>query len=69
MLVDTMMLIVLLRKRGEEGKELKTPRYTSAAAIRDYIIICDIIPNSKTNCISRALKLVILHSKSKSFQL
>ena len=40
-----MMLIVLFRKRGKEGKELKAPRYASAAATRDYITARDIIPN------------------------
>ena len=28
-----------------KGEELKAPHYTSAAAIRDYIIVRDIIPN------------------------
>ena len=29
-----------------KGKELKAPHYASAAAIRDYIIARDIIPNT-----------------------
>ena len=41
-----MMLIVIVMKRGEEGEELKAPRYASAAATRDYIITRDIIPNT-----------------------
>ena len=28
-----------------EGEELKAPRHASAAATRDYITACDIIPN------------------------
>ena len=40
-----MMLIVFTLKRGEEGEELKAPRYASAAVTRDYIITRDIIPN------------------------
>ena len=28
-----------------KGEELKAPRYASAAATRDYITTCDIIPN------------------------
>ena len=40
------MLIVIIKKRGKEGKEFKTLYYTSAAAIRDYIITRDIIPNT-----------------------
>ena len=32
-----------------KGEELKAPRYASAAAIRDYIITRDIIPNSNTS--------------------
>ena len=31
-----------------KGEELKAFRYASAAATRDYIIVCDIIPNNKT---------------------
>ena len=46
LLVDTMMLIVLVLGKGvRKGEELKAPRYASAAVIRDYITICDIIPN------------------------
>jgi hypothetical protein len=29
-----------------EGEELKAPCYASAAAIRDYITVRDIIPNT-----------------------
>ena len=29
-----------------KGEELKAPRYASAAITRDYITICDIIPNT-----------------------
>jgi hypothetical protein len=29
-----------------EGEELKASRYASAAATRDYITVCDIIPNN-----------------------
>ena len=29
-----------------EGKELKAPRYASAAVIRDYITVYNIIPNN-----------------------
>ena len=32
-----------------KGEELKAPRYTSAAATRDYITARDIIPNRKYN--------------------
>ena len=38
--------LFLLWKRGEEGEELKAPRYARAMATRDYIITRDIIPNS-----------------------
>ena len=30
----------------KKGEELKALRYTSAAATRDYITACDIIPNT-----------------------
>ena len=30
-----------------KGKELKTPHYTNAIATHNYIIIYNIIPNSK----------------------
>ena len=34
------------RKGVRKGKELKAPRYASAAATRDYITARDIIPNT-----------------------
>jgi hypothetical protein len=37
-------LIVL--GRVKKGEEFKAPRYASAAVTRNYITICDIIPNS-----------------------
>ena len=46
-IVDMMMLIVIIIKRGEEGKEFKALYYASAAAICNYIIIYNIIPNNK----------------------
>ena len=33
-------------KRGKEGEELKTPHYASTAAIYNYIITYNIIPNT-----------------------
>ena len=36
-----------LWKGVRKGEELKAFHYASAAAIRDYIIACDIIPNKK----------------------
>ena len=44
-----MMLINYYYRKGvRKGKEFKTLYYTSAAAIHDYIIIYNIIPNSIT---------------------
>ena len=40
-----MMLYSILGKGVKKGEELKAPHYASAAATRDYITICDIIPN------------------------
>ena len=42
-----MMVVVciVVRKGVRTGEELKAPRYASAAATRDYITTCDIIPN------------------------
>ena len=37
---------LFLGKGVRKGEELKAPRYASAAAIRDYIIARDIIPNT-----------------------
>ena len=55
-----MMLIVLIRKRGEEGKELKAPHYTSTAATRDYIFTRDIIPNTSNFSFVVAIYIQIL---------
>ena len=44
-----MMLIVSYRKGVRKGEELKASRYASAAATRDYITTCDIIPNNIYN--------------------
>ena len=42
-----MLIIVKNTKKGvRKGEEFKTPRYASAATIRDYITIYNIIPNS-----------------------
>ena len=32
-----------------KGEKLKAPRYASTAAIRDYITVCDIIPNTSNS--------------------
>ena len=42
-----MIVIILnfLRKGVRKGEEFKAPYYASAAVTRDYITICDIIPN------------------------
>ena len=40
-----MMMLIVLKKRGKEGKEFKAPRYASAATTCDYIITRNIIPN------------------------
>ena len=34
------------KKRVRKGEELKTPYYASAMLIYNYIIICNIIPNT-----------------------
>ena len=54
-----MMLIEILIKRGEEGEELKAPHYASAAAIYNYIITHNIIPNTIRTFIIVKLCLVI----------
>ena len=41
-----------------KGKELKAPRYASAAATRDYITTRDIIPNS--SCTAESGRVVEL---------
>ena len=44
-----MILIVIILKKGvRKGKELKTLYYTNAAAIHNYIIIYNTIPNTIT---------------------
>ena len=40
-----MILIDSLGKGVRKGEELKAAHYASAAAIRDYMITCNIIPN------------------------
>ena len=37
---------LIVRKGVRKGKELKAPRYASAAVIHDYITARDIIPNT-----------------------
>ena len=40
---------MLIKKGVRKGEELKAPRYASAAVIRNYITICNIIPNTYIN--------------------
>ena len=40
-----LLILIFLGKGVRKGEELKAPRYASAAATRDYITTCDIIPN------------------------
>ena len=42
-----------------KGEELKAPRYTSAAATRDYIIAYDIIPNTSNSSFVVAIYIQI----------
>jgi hypothetical protein len=46
MMVIIVLIFNCLRKGVRKGEEFKAPCYASAAATRDYITICDIIPNS-----------------------
>ena len=46
-----------------KGEELKAPRYTSAAATRDYIIARDIIPNTSN---SSFVVVIYIHSAKAS---
>ena len=48
------------KKGVRKGEELKAPRYTSAMLTRDYIIICDIIPNTFYNLIIVKIVCLIL---------
>jgi hypothetical protein len=43
-----------------KGEEFKAPRYASAAAIRDYITTCDIIPNTGNSSFVVAIYIQIL---------
>ena len=48
---------LILGKGVRKGKKLKTPRYASTAATRDYITTRDIIPNNYYNKVLNALVL------------
>ena len=44
--MTVVVLNLILGKGVRRSEELKTPRYASAAATRNYITTCNIIPNT-----------------------
>jgi hypothetical protein len=46
MIVVIVLIFDCLKKGVRKGEEFKAPCYASAAAIRDYITIYNIIPNT-----------------------
>ena len=54
-----MILIVLLKKRGKEGEELKALHYTSTVVIYNYIIAYNIIPNTSNSSFVVAIYIQI----------
>ena len=59
MVVVCINCILILGKGVRKGEELKASRYASAVATRDYITICNIIPNTNNSSFMVAIYIQI----------